>query len=460
MHGILDTIRRVQRRGRSDYRDALHALIRATIEREQSETKALRVERDRSEEFRARVKAADADNAAQLKALNASKTCSWGTFNAQREAHDRAMKAVFARRKQGLPSEVRFSSDRTRFIAAQIQCEADKKGTEKDPQSWANMTRDDGRGQARLVKLRETSKGAIYELRIRTANGWVCAKVHMRGWELPVDARIPTVRLVATPVGHGWRWHACITVVGSWPERELRPGAVGYDWGHREGTDGSVRAYYYATSDGEHGEIRLPPTVRRALDRANEVRSERSRLLDDARGLVPEMGRSRSPRKLLRAIRSTPTTAAVLLAYLGEETRLATQEDNLRRKAYNIRTEVYRRATRSLNYEVRAIEALKKDTMKKMGVEGMTARRGRANRDLVAASEFERWSSPTISVPARNTSKTCHVCGEINQIGSATTWKCSGCGTSHDRDHNAAINIMRRALEKHVASVRIEKDAA
>lgn len=44
-------------------------------------------------------------------------------------------------------------------------------------------------------------------------------------------------------------------------------------------------------------------------------------------------------------------------------------------------------------------------------------------------------------------SKTCHVC--LNQFGSlpldVRSWTCSGCGTKHDRDVNAAINIRDEA---------------
>lgn len=41
-------------------------------------------------------------------------------------------------------------------------------------------------------------------------------------------------------------------------------------------------------------------------------------------------------------------------------------------------------------------------------------------------------------------SKLCHVCGEKNQslVLSDRSWTCSHCGTVHDRDHNAAINLI------------------
>lgn len=53
-------------------------------------------------------------------------------------------------------------------------------------------------------------------------------------------------------------------------------------------------------------------------------------------------------------------------------------------------------------------------------------------------------------VPAVYTSKTCHVCGYINHeltLG-IPAWTCPECGTHHNRDFNAAINIRNRAIEQ------------
>lgn len=49
-------------------------------------------------------------------------------------------------------------------------------------------------------------------------------------------------------------------------------------------------------------------------------------------------------------------------------------------------------------------------------------------------------------VTPRNTSKTCHVCGYVNptvKVG-ITQWKCPVCGENHDRDINAALNILHK----------------
>jgi putative transposase len=40
-------------------------------------------------------------------------------------------------------------------------------------------------------------------------------------------------------------------------------------------------------------------------------------------------------------------------------------------------------------------------------------------------------------------SKTCHACGHVQDIGWNDHWTCTGCRTSHQRDDNAAINLAR-----------------
>jgi putative transposase len=51
-------------------------------------------------------------------------------------------------------------------------------------------------------------------------------------------------------------------------------------------------------------------------------------------------------------------------------------------------------------------------------------------------------------------SKTCGDCGHIH-AGLALSdreWTCDGCGVIHDRDHNAAINLMKMAASSAVAA--------
>ena len=40
--------------------------------------------------------------------------------------------------------------------------------------------------------------------------------------------------------------------------------------------------------------------------------------------------------------------------------------------------------------------------------------------------------------------KTCSTCGEVASFGlDVRRWRCGACGTEHDRDHNAAVNVLR-----------------
>jgi len=65
------------------------------------------------------------------------------------------------------------------------------------------------------------------------------------------------------------------------------------------------------------------------------------------------------------------------------------------------------------------------------------------------------WYGSHLIAAARRypSSKTCSACGgrKPSLRLSERTWTCAGCGTVHDRDRNAAINLAR--LSEHAASV-------
>ena len=67
--------------------------------------------------------------------------------------------------------------------------------------------------------------------------------------------------------------------------------------------------------------------------------------------------------------------------------------------------------------------------------------------------EMLSYKGKLVKVNPKNTSKTCHTCGFVNsaiKIG-MNYWKCPVCSTEHDRDINAALNI----LSKYVTSQSI-----
>jgi putative transposase len=64
----------------------------------------------------------------------------------------------------------------------------------------------------------------------------------------------------------------------------------------------------------------------------------------------------------------------------------------------------------------------------------------------ILASHAEKRSCKIVSQNEAYTSKTCSSCGHIQEIGSASRWKCHDCGIRHNRDINGARGIFLRAL--------------
>jgi putative transposase len=58
------------------------------------------------------------------------------------------------------------------------------------------------------------------------------------------------------------------------------------------------------------------------------------------------------------------------------------------------------------------------------------------------------YKTTLVKVSAKNTSKTCHTCGYINPkvVLGVEQWKCPVCSSEHDRDINAALNILNKGV--------------
>lgn len=79
---------------------------------------------------------------------------------------------------------------------------------------------------------------------------------------------------------------------------------------------------------------------------------------------------------------------------------------------------------------------------------------------MAALSEFrdaiknaaEKAGVPIYRVDPKYTSKTCSTCQDINKdLKSEKQWICNKCGAIHDRDENAANNLVRLG-KKHIES--------
>jgi len=78
-------------------------------------------------------------------------------------------------------------------------------------------------------------------------------------------------------------------------------------------------------------------------------------------------------------------------------------------------------------------------------------------RELQRQIEYKaKWEGlPVEYVRASMTSKTCSRCGYRNKaLEAEKCWICPNCGTQHDRDHNASINILAKSRFKEPSLVR------
>ena len=89
--------------------------------------------------------------------------------------------------------------------------------------------------------------------------------------------------------------------------------------------------------------------------------------------------------------------------------------------------------------------------LRQKGLTGARARRrGLSDSALGETRRQLGYKSRLVRLPARRaadrfypSSKTCHACGHVQDIGWAEHWTCAGCGTRHQRDDNAAVNLAR-----------------
>ena len=86
----------------------------------------------------------------------------------------------------------------------------------------------------------------------------------------------------------------------------------------------------------------------------------------------------------------------------------------------------------------------------KCGLNRAIADQGWATFVTILRDQAASAGLPVIAVPAHGTSQTCSRCGaDVPKTLSVRRHRCPHCGLDLDRDHNAAICILRRAWPAH-----------
>ena len=126
-----------------------------------------------------------------------------------------------------------------------------------------------------------------------------------------------------------------------------------------------------------------------------------------------------------------------------------TKVQNVHRDIRNVRNDYLQKQSTILvkDYDLIAMEELQVKNMIKNHKLAKSIADVSWNKFKLMIKYKAEWAGKeVIFVDPRNTSKTCSVCGHIQSMPlSQRTYTCS-CGNTMDRDHNAAINILRRAV--------------
>ena len=349
-------------------------------------------------------------------------------------------------------------------------------------------------------------------LRVKVAGGKTKASKRYAEFDLilhrplPKSAQIQNAKLNRVRTGDKFDYRVSFTVKEEMPQApQLKAGAIGVVIGFRQTSSGLLRAAALAFVDAQAqplGDVRfidVDPALHSRVGDQGHVNALKAQLDDAAaalgRDIVPSLkGGTVLPEdhrkyKMVKAAANLPPNVtlsyerayklstwshfepdALPLAVVNALAHWRTtykhryrELHNLRAKALLQRKHSYRQIAAELVRHrlpigIELIDLSKfaetKDADNKLG------KTARANRFTVSPSELlnaiknagEREGVPVYEVPPRDTSKRCHHCGHVHRaLRAEQMWTCPNCATQHDRDHNAAINIARLALEKNAA---------
>ena len=128
-----------------------------------------------------------------------------------------------------------------------------------------------------------------------------------------------------------------------------------------------------------------------------------------------------------------------------------TRIDSAHRRATGLRNNAHHQVSRTLvsRYHTLGIESLNVAGMIRARLQPKALADAGMSRLLAQIRYKATWYSTQIVEASRRypRSKTCSACDEVNQdLGRKPIWTCPSCGVTHDRNENAARNLLKLAL--------------
>jgi len=275
-----------------------------------------------------------------------------------------------------------------------------------------------------------------------------------------------------------YNWQIQLTVTEPTKSPVNKSGNCGIDLGWRLMDDKSLRVAYLVDSTGAKESIELPTSLTERWERSFNLASLRDVMFNTIKAKLGEFIRShecpdwltsvasylglwRAKGKLAKLVDQWQRFAGdddifrQLQYWRGQDVHLWQWEVNNLKRAQRIRLELYRRlAHRIKGYAHVVVEdcdwrelnklpkAESEESVNKVARRMMRIAAVGMLRELLVRAEAKPHS-------AVNTTKQCHLCGEINEFDQAVelVHQCSACGTAWDQDYNAAMNLLARAKE-------------
>ena len=125
--------------------------------------------------------------------------------------------------------------------------------------------------------------------------------------------------------------------------------------------------------------------------------------------------------------------------------------DSAHRRATGLRNNAHHHVSRTLvrKYHTLGIETLNVSGMIRAGLQPKALADAAMSRLLAQISYKGHWHNTQIVSASRRypSSKTCSACNQVNKgLGRKPIWTCPSCGVIHDRNENAARNLLKLAL--------------
>ena len=443
------------------------------------------------------VKAADKEAYetywARLKEARAATLTYWGTYTARE-------KAAKERFKAGL-GPIKFKRyERNGLLTMQLQgglsvaemFSGQDLRVQIDPipdEVWSRGRNQRRKGCRTHVRMRVGSRNAKGEIARGHTPIWIELPLLLHR-QLPEDGVVKWAHVKRERHGHKFKYELLLVIEAQSFKPAVSPapagkGTIGVDLGWRYQDDKAIRVAYWADSFGQHGAVDLDAYMIGGFDVVRGLKKSRSErqvkiqsdldaffrgarklpdALKEASAHLRLWGAPKRFYKLLNVwrenrIKGDEDFFAALEAWDQKDRHLDDWQANQARRNKNRRADQYRKLTHlwASTYAHVVFEDVDLTRLARgPKTESGNPSTGRTARDamkraapghlrLLAKEMCDKFGREFVKVPAAFTSRDCFFCGHSEpwEDRSEEVHRCAGCGRAYDRDHNAALNILR-----------------